>query len=161
MALPTDWKEFLQSLNSNSVDYTLVGAFSVMYHAIPRTTGDIDILVRPTLENGARVVAALRDLGFGSLGLTAEDFVVPGQFLQLGYVPNRIDLLTAISGVTIEEIWAGRVCADLEGIPVWILGKAELIRNKRSVGRLKDRTDLEILERPTGESEKPPSRRLE
>ncbi|MCX6599834.1 MAG: hypothetical protein NTV70_26060 [Acidobacteria bacterium] len=161
MALPTDWKEFLQSLNSNSVDYTLVGAFSVMYHAIPRTTSDIDILVRPTLENGARVVAALRNFGFGSSGLTAEDFVVPGQFLQLGYVPNRIDLLTAISGVTIEEIWAGRVLADLEGIPVWILGKDELIRNKRSVDRLKDRTDLEILERPTGGSEKPPGRRLE
>lgn len=154
MALPTDWKEFLQFLNSNSVDYTLVGAFSVMYHAIPRTTGDIDILVRPTLENGARVVAALRDFGFGSLGVTAEDFVVPGQFLQLGYVPNRIDLLTAISGVTIDEIWSGRVQADLEGVPVWILGKAELIRNKKSVDRLKDRADVEVLERPRHKSRK-------
>ncbi len=109
MALPKDWKELLECLNSNSVEYVLVGAFSVMYHATPRTTLDMDVMVFPSLENGERTASALRHFGFSSLGLVAKDFTIPGQFIQLGREPYRVDILTAISGVSPEEIWEHRI----------------------------------------------------
>jgi hypothetical protein len=123
----------------------LVGAFAVMYHSVPRTTIDIDILVRPAEWNAERVLAALRDFGFGSLPLTSEDFTTPGRVVQLGFEPNRIDILTTISGVGTDEIWAGRVAGRLEGVPVWFLGRDALIKNKRAAGRLKDLRDLEEM----------------
>jgi hypothetical protein len=121
-----------------------------MHHAIPRTTVDLDVLVYPSVENARRVVGALRKFGFGSLGLTGEDFTKAGQVVQLGYEPNRIDILTAISGVSNDEIWSSRVAATLEGIPVWYLGKEQLIKNKKAVARMKDLADLEILTKSTG-----------
>jgi hypothetical protein len=88
---------------------------------------------------------ALRQFGFGDLGITAADFMTPNQVIQLGVVPNRIDLLTTITGVTFEEAWNGRVAAALDGLPVFILGRNELIRNKRALGRPRDLADLELL----------------
>lgn len=149
MALPKDWKELLECFNSNSVEYVLVGAFAVMYHSIPRTTLDMDVLVYPSIENGERVVTALKQFGFESLGLSAQDFTAPAQCIQLGHQPFRIDILTAISGVSPEEIWEHRVTGNLEGVPVHFLGREQLIKNKKAVGRGKDKVDLEILESPT------------
>ena len=146
MALPRDWKEFIELLNSRRVDYVVVGAIAVSYHAYPRNTGDIDILVRPTSENAERLVAALADFGFGPLGLRPADFVAPGQFIQLGVRPLRIDLLNEISGVGFDEVWQGRVLAQIEGVSVSLIGREALIRNKRASGRDKDRADLRILE---------------
>jgi len=48
MALGEDWKEFLELLNSRGVEYVIIGAQSLAFHARPRHTGDLDILVRPT-----------------------------------------------------------------------------------------------------------------
>jgi hypothetical protein len=82
--------------------------------------------------------------GFASLGLSAADFIEPDQVIQLGRPPNRINL-TSISGVTFEEAWAGRVHAELYGIPMFAIGRESLIRNKRATGRTQDRADLEAL----------------
>ena len=86
-------------MNSNGVEYLVVGAFAVAFHGFPRYTGDLDLLVRPSKENASRVLRALDQFGFGNLGIQAEDLQSPGKVIQLGAQPNRIDLLTAISGV--------------------------------------------------------------
>ena len=70
----------------------------------------------------------------------------PEQMIQLGRAPNRIDLLTSISGVSADEAFASKVSAELDGIPIFILGRDALIRNKRAVGRPQDLADLDILE---------------
>jgi hypothetical protein len=123
----------------------LVGAFAVSYHATPRNTGDIDFLIRPTVENAERMLLVLQQFGFGSLGITVEDLIKPGQFVQLGYVPGRIDLLNQISGVETEAIWEHRVHGTLQGLSVAYIGRAELIANKRATGRGKDIDDLKAM----------------
>ncbi|MDX2178747.1 MAG: hypothetical protein SFV18_04075 [Bryobacteraceae bacterium] len=143
MALPKDWKEWLECLNSNSVDYVLVGAFAVMYHSVPRTTIDIDVLVRPAEWNAERVLAALRDFGFGSLKLTSEDFTTPGRVVQLGTESHRHP--HDDQRRRDRRDLAGRVAGRLEGVPVWFLGRDALIKNKRAAGRLKDLRDLEEM----------------
>jgi hypothetical protein len=146
MALNKDWREFLELLNSRDVDYVIVGAQSLAFHGRPRYTGDLDILIRPTPHNAQQLLRVLTQFGFEQAGFKETDFVEPDQMIQLGRVPNRIDLLTSISGVTIDEAFRTRVSAIIDGIPVFTLGMEALIQNKRAVGRPQDLADLATLE---------------
>jgi hypothetical protein len=147
MPLDKDLREFLGLLNSNGVEYLVVGAFAVAFHGFPRYTADLDLLVRPTGENADRVLRALSQFGLGNLGIQAEDLQSPGKVIKLGVKPNRIDLLTAISGVSFEEAWATRREAELDGIATWFIGRAALLRNKECAGRARDLGDAEELRR--------------
>src|SRR5437016_6814017 len=135
MGLSNELREFLESLNSRGIDYVIVGAHSLAFHGRPRYTGDLDILVRATPENAAKLVDLLNQFGFAHSGFKESDFTQPEKLIQLGRAPNRIDLLTSITGVTTEQALASKVEAELDGIPVFILSKDALIRNKRAVGR--------------------------
>ena len=146
MALSKDWREFLVLLNSRAVDYVIVGAQSLAFHGRPRYTGDLDILVRPTPDNARLLLALLNQFGFEQSGFKETDFLQPAQIIQLGRAPSRIDLLTSISGVSTNEAFASKISATLDGLPVFILGKDALIRNKRAIGRPQDLADLAILE---------------
>ncbi len=146
MGLSKDSREFIVLLNSHSVEYLIVGAHSLAFHARPRFTGDLDIFIRPTKENADKLVAILNEFGFADLGLTAADFIAPDQVIQLGRAPNRIDLLTGISGVRTDEAFATQVTAELDNLPVAFLSKKLLIENKRAVSRPQDLADLEELE---------------
>lgn len=146
MALSSDLREFIGLLNSRRVDYLIVGAHSLAFHARPRFTGDLDILIRPTAENAEKVIAILKEFGFANLDVSASDLIDPGQVIQLGRAPHRIDLLTSISGVSIDEAFGDKVNASLDELPVSFLSKTLLIANKRSVGRPQDLADLHALE---------------
>ena len=145
MPLPKDWRQFIELLNSNGVEYLIVGAVALAHHGWPRYTGDLDILVGNSPENAQRLETALKDFGLGALDLTAADFVDSYRVIQLGVPPNRIDLLTSITGVSFQEAWAGKVQADLEGTLAKIIGRDTLIQNKRSTGRPQDLADLDAL----------------
>ena len=119
---------------------------ALAFHAKPRFTKDIDLFVEPSSENAKRLIEALDEFGFGDVGLTEGDFSAPGVIVQLGVAPNRIDLVTAIDGVTFDEAWQGRVEGKFGSQDVYYLGKADLIRNKRASGRKQDLADLEWLE---------------
>jgi hypothetical protein len=122
-----------------------VGGHAVAFHGYPRTTGDIDIFVEATEENGGKLAAALADFGFASMGLTARDFLEPDITVQLGYPPHRIDLMTSISGVSFPEAWESRVTATLDGVTIPYIGKAPLLANKAASGRVKDLADRDQL----------------
>jgi hypothetical protein len=145
MPLPEDWRAFIESLNSNGVEYVIVGAVALAYHGFPRYTGDLDVLIRNSPQNAKRLESALAAFGFAALGLKAADFDEAYRVIQLGVPPNRIDLLTSITGVSFDEAWADRVEADVEGTPVNFISRQELIRNKRLTGRAQDKADLEAL----------------
>jgi len=145
MRLSSDLREFLGLLNSRGVEYVIVGAHSLAFHGRPRYTGDLDILVRGTLVNAAKLVDLLNQFGFGASNFKPSDFTEPEQLIQLGRVPNRIDLLTSITGVTTDEAFATKIEATLDDIPVFILSKEALVRNKRAVGRPQDMADIETL----------------
>ena len=145
MQLSADLREFIGLLNSRGVEYVIVGAHSLAYHGRPRYTGDLDILVRPTPANAAKVAAVLQDFGFAAL-VEEADLTKPEQIVQLGRAPNRIDLLTSLSGVGLEEIFETKIATQLDNLPVPILSKELLIRNKRAVGRPQDLVDVTELE---------------
>lgn len=149
MRVPKDFSELLGLLRAKEVRTLVVGGWAFAYHAKPRATKDLDIWIEPTPENVERLLQALDEFGFGGIGLKAEDFLEPGRFVQLGYAPHRVDLLTTLRGVNFEEAWAGRVedyLGDNEAVKVAILGKDDLIRNKKAVGRPQDLADVDVLE---------------
>jgi hypothetical protein len=143
--LNRDFKEFLQSLNDNQVAYLVIGGYAVAYHGYPRYTKDIDIWIDATPGNAIGIVNALHQFGFASLGLRVEDFLVLDQIIQLGYPPNRIDLLTSVSGVDFASCWPSRIEVDIDGIIVHFIDLDNLKKNKRIWGRLQDLADLERL----------------
>ena len=145
MLLDKDLREFLGLLNENKVEYLIVGAFAVAYHGFARYTADLDILISPTPENANRIVGTISQFGFAALGITAADLQSSISVIQIGIEPNRLDLLTTISGVTFKDAWANRQRAELDGIPTHYIGLAELLRNKESTGRARDLGDAEEL----------------
>ena len=144
--LDKDLRELLALFHSKGVEFLVVGGHAVAFHGRPRLTEDLDLFVRPDAANGERIVLALSEFGFGSLELTADDFQADDRVIQLGRAPNRIDLLTRLYGVEFSGAWARRVSAHLDGTAVWIIGRDDLIRNKRATGRTQDLADAEFLE---------------
>ena len=96
MPLTKDSREFIECLRSNKVEFLIVGALAVSWHGFPRYSGDIDFLARASHDNALRVLAALQQFGFGSLGIGPDDLSAENRVIQLGAEPNRIDLLTSI-----------------------------------------------------------------
>jgi hypothetical protein len=145
MSLSADLREFIELLNSRAVEYVIVGAHSLAFHGRPRYTGDLDILVRSSPENAEKLATVLTEFGFAESEFKPSDFVEPDQMIQLGRVPNRIDLLTGISGVATDEAFERKISTELAGLPVFILSKDLLIQNKRAVGRPQDLADIDAL----------------
>jgi hypothetical protein len=145
MEVQQDFRDLLALLNAHKAEYIIVGAYALAYHGVPRFTGDMDLFVRPDSKNAQRVIDALNEFGFGSLGLTVKDFTAPDQVVQLGVAPVRVDLVTSLTGVSWEEAAAGQMSGSYGDVPVYYLGKKEFILNKRALGRKKDLADLEAL----------------
>ncbi|MDI6736673.1 MAG: hypothetical protein QME42_10880 [bacterium] len=145
MEVQPDFRDLLALFNAHKVDYIIIGAHALAYHGSPRYTGDMDIFVRPDRENAQHILHALDEFGFGSFGLTVEDFVVPGKVVQLGFAPVRVDIVTSITGASWEETSAGRVTGYYGDIPVQFIGRTQFVMNKRDTGRKKDLADLEAL----------------
>jgi hypothetical protein len=144
--LDKDLRELLALFDSHRVEYLVVGGHAVAFHGHPRYTEELVLFVRPTLENGARVVDALHTFGFGSLDIAATDIVADDRVIQLGRAPNRVDLLTQLCGVNFADAWATRVRGSLDAIPVNLIGVDELIGNKRATARPQDVADAANLE---------------
>ena len=103
--LNNDFKEFIQLLNVHSVRYLVVGGYAVAFHGHPRYTKDIDIWILLDKTNAKKMLDVLNVFGFSSLGLTEDDFLKKDNIIQLGNPPNRIDILTDLSGVIFDECY--------------------------------------------------------
>ncbi len=150
-----DFLDMLQALVEAGAEFLVIGAHAMAVHGVPRATGDLDLLVRPSAENAARVIAALRAFGapIEAHDIERADFERPGSVYQVGQPPRRIDLLTEVSGVAFEDAWASRVAIEVAGMSIPFLGLDALRRNKRATGRQQDRLDLELLETAKDEPE--------
>jgi hypothetical protein len=145
MEIQSDFRDLLELFNKNSVEYVIVGGYALAFHGAPRYTGDLDIFVSVSEDNAHRIMQALNEFGFGSVGLSPQDFKEPKNVIQLGYPPVRIDIVTSISGVSWEEAFQNRVTGKYANITVSYIGRREFVTNKRAVGRKKDLADLEAL----------------
>jgi len=146
MELDRDFSEFIESCIAHDVRFLVVGGYAVAAHGHPRFTKDIDVWVWIDHGNAERLVEALRDFGFGSLGLTPADFVAENIVVQLGHPPKRIDLLTSVDGVDFAPCWERRVQIQVGGQLVPFISINDLIANKKASGRPQDVADVAVLD---------------
>lgn len=143
--LSSEFKEFAKLLNYQKVEYLLVGGYAVVFYGYVRYTGDIDFWINPTQQNATRVLKVLNEFGFGSLNLGLEDFTKEDQIIQLGYPPNRIDIITSVSGLKFSECYPKRKSFSVEDVEIETISLDDLKKNKKASGRYKDLDDLENL----------------
>jgi hypothetical protein len=146
--LAPDFNEFCGLLNARHVEFVIVGADALALHGAPRFTGDLDILIRPTQANAARLLDAIVEFGSPIGALTPETVVSPGKIIEMGVVPVQIHLMSHIDGVSWDEVWQGRASATFGSHPVAFIGRTEYLRNKRAAGGPKDLADIAALEEP-------------
>jgi len=136
----------LSVLCDEGVEFLLVGAYALATHGLPRATGDMDIWIRCSQENAARVWRALRRFRAPLTGLNEDDLNTPNLVFQIGIAPRRIDLLTSIDAVQFDEAWPDRRVVEIEGLSIGVIGRSHLIQNKKAVGRPQDLADVAWLE---------------
>lgn len=142
-----DFVEMLSELSASGAEFLVVGAHALAAHGLPRATGDLDIWVRADSANAPRILEALRRFGAPLFDLSLDDLSKPGTVFQIGTAPARIDILTGVSGLSFEEAWPRRTTVKIGELLVAVIGREDLIRNKRATGRPQDFVDADRLER--------------
>ena len=145
MRVEKDYEDLLKLFNKHNVRYCIIGAFAMAYYARPRYTKDMDLLIDPKPDNARKIIKALEDFGFASLGLAVGDFCQREKIIQLGYEPVRIDLITSIPGCSFNQVWKNSKTGKFGKQKVYFIGLNELIKNKKVTNRKQDKADLEIL----------------
>jgi hypothetical protein len=148
--LAPDFDEFCALLTARGVEFAIVGAHALAFHGAPRFTGDLDILVRPTEENGRRVLSAIADFGFPTALLAAADIAGGTKVIEMGVAPVQIHVMSQIDGVTWDEVWGSREIGSFGPRSVAFIGREAFLRNKRAAGRPKDLADVDALREPEG-----------
>ena len=143
--LNKDFRSFIELLESEEVEYLVVGGYAVAWHGFPRYTGDIDFFVAIHEDNAARLLKVFERFGFGDIGLEKEDFLKESFVVEIGREPRKIQVLTGIDGVHFADCYSKSVEADVEGLRLRLIGKEDLLRNKAASGRAKDLIDLDEL----------------
>jgi len=143
--LNPDYSDILSAFADAEVEYLVIGAYALAAHGHPRATGDIDLWVRSMPENAQRVMEALSAFGAPLAEVSREDFETPDTVFQIGVSPRRIDILTTIEGVQFADAWPDRVEIEVEGVPVFVIGREHFIQNKQALGRSQDLADVERL----------------
>lgn len=142
-----DFRDLFAAFVAHDVRFLIVGGYAVAFHGHPRFTKDVDVLVAPDRENAERVFAALADYGAPMTDLRVEHFTDPENVFQIGVPPNRVDVLTAITGVGFEDAWATRVPSRYGDVDVAYIGLDALLKAKRAAGRPQDVVDADELQR--------------
>ena len=139
-----DFEDLLASFVDGDVQFLLVGGVALGAHGLHRATGDIDVWVRPEHHNAKLVYQALARFGLplADFGIDETDFVRLGNVVQFGVPPRRVDVLTAVDGLTFDEAWQNRVCCEVAGHEVPVVSLHDLLKNKQSAGRDQDRVDV-------------------
>jgi len=146
MVINKDFREFIECLNKHNAEYLIVGGYAVAFHGHPRYTKDLDIWISISSKNAEKLINAIKDFGFDSLGLSKNDFQTPELIIQLGNPPNRIYIITTASGIDFDETFSHKVVVDINGLLVNFIDLSNLIKNKKASGRHQDLADIENLQ---------------
>ena len=140
-----DFREFLRLLHEHDVECVVLGGYAVAYHGYVRNTQDLDILFRNDEHSVMRLLEVLTAFGFPRGTVDAATLAEPWNAIRIGLPPVRIELFNHVSGPSFEEIWESKVRGHYGDVPVYYIGRDELIRNKTASGRPRDMADVAEL----------------
>jgi hypothetical protein len=143
--LNEDYREMLQLLSEEQVDFMIVGAYALGTHGYPRASGDIDIWVKPDPFNSRKIYKALARFGAPLEGIKPDDFSTEGIIFQIGVIPRRIDIITKVDGVTYKEADEDKISVEIGELNIPVISLEKLIKNKSATGREKDELDIKTI----------------
>ncbi len=143
----SDFRDFIQALNNQHVQYILVGGYAVILHGYRRVTGDMDIWVNRTKENYVKLSRAFAEFGLSVFEMTEEKFLDTdtADVFSYGRPPVSIDIITKLKGVNFDEAFAQAQTFNEEGLVIRFIHLNNLIQAKKAAGRHKDLDDIEKL----------------
>jgi hypothetical protein len=145
MLMPSDWKRFVELLNSNDVEYVLIGDLALSYHGYPRLAPRIEFFVSPGMANATKLKGAIDAFQLSSLNIPASELAEADKIFQFGQPPLRIDVCTGLPGVSFDDAWSGKEQTTIDGVPMWVIGKMEFVRSKIASGRASDVSDAGLI----------------
>ena len=148
--LEEEFREFLKSLNRNEVRYLLIGGYAVILNGFVRNTTDLDVSVASDPDNAKKLVRALEEFGFDLPQLDDALFTKPKSLVRLGFEPLKVEILNYLEGVDFDQAYANRKVIEVSGLKIDLISIADLIANKKAVGRHIDLADVEQLEKLIG-----------
>lgn len=123
----------------------VIGAYAMGVYGYPRATGDFDIWVEVSVNNSRRIYKSLSEFKAPLKGVNECTFLDEGIVFQIGVPPRRIDMITQIDGVTFADAYKRKKRVRLEGVEIPVISFKDLVKNKKSTGREKDRLDVKHL----------------
>jgi len=141
-----DFIEFIEILNRNSVEFVIVGGIALAYYGFPRFTGDLDIWIRPSIDNAKKTFHSIETFFGTRMAIAPEDFLRGHKMISLGEEPVKIEIHIRLDGVTEEEIWNEKSGGKFGPEDAFYIGKETFIKNKKAVGRDQDLVDIKKLE---------------
>ena len=156
-----DYKDLLSAFHAHGVKYLVVGGYAVIFHAQPRFTKDIDLLIKADLANAQATYAALAEFGAALKGIRPEDFAERGSFFRFGRDPHGFDILPDIPGVDFDAAWQRRVEGVIDGttgLKAFFISSADLVAAKLASGRPQDLADVDVI-RKAAESQRPEAKK--
>ncbi|MFN3561725.1 MAG: hypothetical protein ACK4XM_07430 [Chloroherpetonaceae bacterium] len=137
----------MKLLNEHHVDYLVIGGYAVGFHGYVRTTGDMDIWVRASQENAANLYQALVRFGFAQSSFQKELTLTEKTLIRFGVRPMQIEILTTIPGIEFDDCYQRKSTEIIDGIAINFINLDDLKTNKLATGRLKDLTDVDMLQK--------------
>lgn len=146
-----DHIRLLRSLLDNHVKFLLIGGHAAIFYGVNRNTGDLDILIEPTISNGIRLWDALKNLGLELPEITPEEFEKK-LVLSFGLEPDAVDILNYTPGIEFNEAYNNAQLINFSDLKIRIIDISDLIKNKEQLNRLGeksllDKYDVEVLKR--------------
>lgn len=141
-----DQRDLLREFNDHNVRFLIIGGYAFSFYTEPRATKDLDIFIDKSPDNALRVFRALAKFGAPLHGVTPQDFENVDSAFQIGIAPSQIDILQAIEAVEFETAWQTSEPGMIGDIPVRYISFDDLVKNKLSIGRLRDLADVEALQ---------------
>lgn len=145
LELSRDLRELLKCFLTHEVRFLVIGGHAVSFHGYPRFTKDLDIWIERSDANASNIVCALKDFGLDFEGLSNEMFTDESRMTQMGREPNRVDILHTIKGAEFTECFSRSSIAMIDGAPIPLISKQDLIANKIATGRSQDLADADQL----------------
>ena len=147
LELSRDLRELLKCFLCHDVRFLIIGGHAVSYHGYSRFTKDLDLWIERSDSNALKIVAALREFGFDFEGLSPEMFTAESSMTQICREPNRVDILHTIEGVKFSDCYPRSLRANIDGTPMPIISKADLLLNKIATARPQDLADADQLQK--------------
>ena len=141
---PKSWEDLVKIFSKNKVDYLIIGKSGAIICGFPDTTQDIDIFPQKSIDNGRRIVASLKELGF-NIDRRLEEAIMSGKdFIQIRGGPFDIDLIFAPDGLESFDESKKRATLVEKKYPVASIN--DIIKSKKAASRQKDKEVLNRLE---------------